>query len=52
MIFIRDFMPETRKILERMTPKSLLQYLKKLLDHLGAEYVINFAYALNYLSAF
>ncbi|MGD1702799.1 hypothetical protein [Dapis sp. BLCC M229] len=43
MIFIRDFIPETRKILERMTSNSLLQYLKKLLDNLEAEYVINFA---------
>ncbi|NET17683.1 MAG: hypothetical protein F6K08_35090 [Okeania sp. SIO1H6] len=46
---IRNLIPESRKLLERMTPNSLLQYqyLKKVLDNLGTEYVINFAYALN-----
>ena len=45
MRFIRDFIPESRKLLERMTMNSLLQYLKKVLDNLGTEYVINFGYA-------
>ena len=49
MKLIRNLIPESRKLLERMTPNSLLQYqyLKKVLDNLGREYVINFAYALN-----
>ena len=44
MRFMRNLIPESRKLLERITPNSLLQdqYLKKVLDNLGREDVINF----------
>ncbi|WP_293075025.1 hypothetical protein [Okeania sp. SIO3B5] len=41
MRFIRGLNPDIRKLLEIMTPNSLLQYLKKVLNNLGKEYFNN-----------